>query len=163
MGTRTNTPLEHTRVTDARRLNPDVPIEQVGSVHMIQPWLSGSKRGSEVMEDWSHVPLRSIPWDTLIPSSDPVVITTMIASYRKLSMEVSTIKLMVEFPTEEGFMTVRSNYQGRNASLAAAVEEGNMQEIEWEPIPGDTLKEQKVSINPEYPDQPITIGADLSP
>nr|GEV44580.1 hypothetical protein [Tanacetum cinerariifolium] len=70
---------------------------------------------------------------------------------------------MVEFPIEEGFTMVRSNYQGRNASLAAVVDEGNIREIEWEPIPGDTLKEQKVSINPEYPDQPITIGADLSP
>ncbi|GKB79411.1 hypothetical protein Tco_0946306 [Tanacetum coccineum] len=82
---------------------------------------------------------------------------------QKLSMEVLTIKSAVEFPIEVGITTIRSDYPGRDASLAAAVKEGNIWEIMWEPIPGDTLKGKKVIINPEYPDQPITIGVDLSP
>ncbi|GJZ32686.1 hypothetical protein Tco_0578122 [Tanacetum coccineum] len=75
----------------------------------------------------------------------------------------TTLLIVVEFPTEAGVATVRSDYPGRDASLAAAIEEGNIREIAWKPIPGDTLKEHKVIINPEYPDQPIKIGSDLSP
>ncbi|GJS70200.1 reverse transcriptase domain-containing protein [Tanacetum coccineum] len=82
---------------------------------------------------------------------------------QKLSIAVSTIRLVVEFPMEAGVATVRSDYRGRDASLATTVEEGNIREIAWEPIPGDALKEQKVIINPEYLDQPITISVDLSP
>ncbi|GJS89238.1 putative ribonuclease H-like domain-containing protein [Tanacetum coccineum] len=59
--------------------------------------------------------------------------------------------------------TVRRDYPCRDASLATTIEEGNIREIEWEPISGDTLKEQKIIINPEHPDQPITIGVNLSP
>ncbi|GJX92189.1 hypothetical protein Tco_0345515 [Tanacetum coccineum] len=182
---------------------------------MIQSWHSGSKRGGKVMENLSHVSTRSIPWDAIIPSSDPVVITVMIASYRvnriymdgdssvdimyehyfnklpehirsclcppttpligfsgyrsypegvvdlaltigshplsrtimlpfyvvkststynvilgryvihKLSMEVSTIRSVVEFVTIARITTVKSDYPGRDASLAAAIKEGN--------------------------------------
>ncbi|GJZ24186.1 hypothetical protein Tco_0561645 [Tanacetum coccineum] len=191
---------------------------------MIQSWHSGSKRGSEFMENCLHVSLRSILWDAFIPSSEPIIITTMIASYRvapqatyntnnwfssersypegvvdlalivgshipsrtlmvqfhivkstskynvilgrtaiqKLSMEVSTIKSVVEFPIVAGTTTVRSDYPGIDASLTTAIEEGNIREIAWEPITRDTIKEQKVIINPEYPNQPITISVDLS-
>ncbi|GKB73593.1 hypothetical protein Tco_0935005 [Tanacetum coccineum] len=185
---------------------------------------TGSKRGSEFMENCLHVSLRSILWDAFIPSSEPIIITTMIASYRvapqatyntnnwfssersypegvvdlalivgshilsrtlmvqfhivkstskynvilgrtaiqKLSMEVSTIKSVVEFPILAGTMTVRSDYPGIDASLTTAIEEGNIREIAWEPITRDTIKEQKVIINPEYPNQPITIMSNLS-
>ncbi|GJR40456.1 hypothetical protein Tco_1216140 [Tanacetum coccineum] len=82
---------------------------------------------------------------------------------QNLNMEVSTIRLVVEFPTRAGITIVRSDYPGRDASLVAAIEESNIREIAWEPIPGDTLKGQKVIINHEYPYQPITGCADLSP
>nr|GEW18647.1 cysteine-rich receptor-like protein kinase 2 [Tanacetum cinerariifolium] len=62
-----------------------------------------------------------------------------------------------------GFTTVRSDYPGRDASLKTAIEEGNKREITREPITWDTLKEHNVIINPDYPDQPVTIGADLPP
>ncbi|GJY25426.1 hypothetical protein Tco_0400152 [Tanacetum coccineum] len=78
-------------------------------------------------------------------------------------MKVSTIRLVVEFPTRAGFAIVKSDYPGRDASLSAAVEESNIQEIVWEPILGDTPKEHKFIINPEYPYQSIIIGADLPP
>nr|GEX59961.1 reverse transcriptase domain-containing protein [Tanacetum cinerariifolium] len=80
-----------------------------------------------------------------------------------LNMEVSIIRLVVKFPTEAGITIVRSDYPGRDASLVLDVEESNTLEIVWEPIPRDTLKGHKVIINLEYPNQPITVGADLSP
>ncbi|GJZ14265.1 hypothetical protein Tco_0549495 [Tanacetum coccineum] len=49
---------------------------------MIQSWQSSNKRNNEVIEDWQKVPPRNIPWDIFIPSSDPVVITTMIDDYK---------------------------------------------------------------------------------
>ncbi|GJU90133.1 pollenless 3-like protein 2 [Tanacetum coccineum] len=64
---------------------------------------------------------------------------------------------------EAGIAIVRSDYPSCDVSLTAAVEESKIQEITWEPIPGDTLKEHKVIINREYPYEPIMIGADLSP
>ncbi|GKA23540.1 reverse transcriptase domain-containing protein [Tanacetum coccineum] len=45
---------------------------------------------------------------------------------QKLNMEVSTIRSVVEFPTKAGIAIVRSDYPGRDASLAAAVEEGKI-------------------------------------
>ena len=48
---------------------------------MILSWHSGTKRINEVMETWQHTPPRIILWDAFIPSSDPVVITAMIASH----------------------------------------------------------------------------------
>ncbi|GJR60848.1 hypothetical protein Tco_1503010 [Tanacetum coccineum] len=68
-------------VVDTQGLNQDILKEHVENVRLIRSWHSGSKRGSKVMENWSHVPSRSIQWDTFIPSYDSIVITTMIASY----------------------------------------------------------------------------------
>ncbi|GKE30217.1 hypothetical protein Tco_1445601 [Tanacetum coccineum] len=48
-----------------------------------------------------------------------------IIDIQKLSAEVSTIRLIVEFPIEAGTITVRSDYPGINASLAESVEESN--------------------------------------
>ncbi|GJV30571.1 hypothetical protein Tco_1387019 [Tanacetum coccineum] len=73
----------------------------------------------------------------------------------KLSIEVSTIRSVVEFPTEAGIATVRSDYLGRDASLTSTVKECNIREIAWKPI--------TAVINAEYPNQPITIDADLPP
>ncbi|PWA57401.1 Protein kinase, ATP binding site-containing protein [Artemisia annua] len=56
---------------------------------------------------------------------------------QKLSMEVLTMRSLVEFPTRAGIATVKSDYPGKDASLAAAVEESNIREIAWEPISGD--------------------------
>nr|GEY90073.1 reverse transcriptase domain-containing protein [Tanacetum cinerariifolium] len=61
-------------------------------------------------------------------------------STQKLSMKVSTITSLVKFLTEATVVIVRSDYGGTDAILAAVVEEGNIQEIMWEPIPGDTPK-----------------------
>ncbi|GJT88836.1 hypothetical protein Tco_1070553 [Tanacetum coccineum] len=59
-----------------------------------------------------------------------------------------------------GVATVRSNYPGRDAILATMIEE-YIKEITWEPILGDTSKEQKFIIKPKYLDQPITIRSNL--
>ncbi|GJY30387.1 hypothetical protein Tco_0413882 [Tanacetum coccineum] len=130
---------------------------------------SGERSSPDVVVDLaltvgSHPLLRTIMLQFhIVKSTSKYNVILRRTTIWKLSMEVSTIRSMVEFPTASRFTMVKSDYQGRNASLATAVEEGSIQEIAWEPIPGDTLKEQKVSINPEYPDQPIIIGADLSP
>ncbi|GJX32935.1 hypothetical protein Tco_0242790 [Tanacetum coccineum] len=62
-------------------------------------------------------------------------------SIQNLSMKVLSIRSIVEFPTEARVAIVRSDYPGRDETLAAIVEEGNIREIAWKPIPGDTLKE----------------------
>ncbi|GJY68277.1 hypothetical protein Tco_0471259, partial [Tanacetum coccineum] len=64
---------------------------------------------------------------------------------QRLSMEVSTIRLMLEFPTEAGVATVKSDYPRRDASLVATMEEGNIREIVLHPIPGDTLSSRSSS------------------
>ncbi|PWA97180.1 reverse transcriptase domain-containing protein [Artemisia annua] len=53
-----------------------------GHIHIIESWQPGNKRSSEVMEDLKPTPSRNIPWDSFLPSFDPVVILTMIASYK---------------------------------------------------------------------------------
>ncbi|GJS70983.1 hypothetical protein Tco_0703824 [Tanacetum coccineum] len=65
------------------------------------------------------------------------------------------------FPTGAGVTTVKSDYPCKDVSIAAMMEESNLREIMWEPIPGGTPNEQKLIINPEYPNQRITIKAIL--
>ena len=80
---------------------------------------------------------------------------------QNLSMTVLIIRSLVKFPTMEGLIIVKNDYPRKDTSLVAAVEESNVKEIQWEAIPGNNPKEEKVFINPDFPNQPITIVVNL--
>ena len=44
-------------------------------------------------------------------------------------MEFPTIRSLVEFPTQGGIVTVKSDYAGKEASLAVAIAESNIREM----------------------------------
>ncbi|GKA33465.1 hypothetical protein Tco_0719894 [Tanacetum coccineum] len=70
---------------------------------------------------------------------------------------------VVEFPTKEGMATVKSDYLVKDASLAAVVERTKKKEIKWEAYTTNNLMEERFVINPGFPYQHVTIGAQLLP
>ncbi|GKC23001.1 hypothetical protein Tco_1025151 [Tanacetum coccineum] len=62
----------------SKKKTTNAPEEPVGHIFMILSAQPDNITNND--EDWKHTPSRTIPWDYCIPSVDPVVITTVIAS-----------------------------------------------------------------------------------
>ncbi|PWA44216.1 zinc-finger homeodomain-containing protein 9 [Artemisia annua] len=64
LGVRVQYAEEHQCIQVEKQAVNNIPNEAIGNIHMIQSGKSGSKRSSEVMQDWQWAPLRRISWDS---------------------------------------------------------------------------------------------------